>query len=186
MRQITCLDVVAKTPITDSTRAESIPAHADYTVAAAGTNTDETLIAYGESETRAILRYTQSYTVPDQPTVKKETLAITGKPSKNSASQIKSLVKRKQSIYTDEAPPTNILALISFGLGMLGIVLFFTFFGGLLLGIGAIVIGFIARRQIKRKFERGKGFATAGIAMGILLVLLTALLVALLIAAFSV
>ncbi|HEV2370897.1 MAG TPA: DUF1707 and DUF4190 domain-containing protein [Streptosporangiaceae bacterium] len=73
-------------------------------------------------------------------------------------------------------PRTNSLATASFVLGLVGIVF------GVLASIPAIVLGYIARRQIRRTGERGAGLALAGLILGWvwvgLLVLALVLLVA--------
>lgn len=58
---------------------------------------------------------------------------------------------------------------------VLGIVSFFPLIG-VILGILAIVFGFIARSNIKRYNLKGLGFATAGIILGILGILFTFIL----------
>lgn len=72
---------------------------------------------------------------------------------------------------------TNGLAITSMVLGILGILLFWFFGLGVLLGILAVIFGFIARGQIAREGQGGRGMALAGIITGFVAVGLLVLLV---------
>lgn len=57
--------------------------------------------------------------------------------------------------------PTNTMAIISLVLGILGLVLFFG-----VASIPAVIVGHIARKQIRQRDEEGDGIALAGLIMG--------------------
>ena len=78
------------------------------------------------------------------------------------------------------ARPTNSLAVVSLGLGVASYVVV-PFIGG----IAAIVTGHMARAQIRRTGEGGKGFATAGLVLGYVHMLLFLIVVALIVAFFG-
>ncbi|MCW2713597.1 MAG: hypothetical protein JWN88_644 [Frankiales bacterium] len=71
--------------------------------------------------------------------------------------------------------PSNGLGIAALVLGILGVLGFFL--GGALLGIIAIVLGFIGRGRAKRGEATNGGMALAGILLGVLSILLTALIV---------
>ena len=56
---------------------------------------------------------------------------------------------------------------------------------GILAGIPAIVLGFVAISQIRQTGENGRGMAIAGIVLGIIGIVLTILFVVIIIAAAS-
>jgi hypothetical protein len=58
------------------------------------------------------------------------------------------------------APPQNVLAWVSFGLGLGAIMM------GLVTSIPAIILGHIARRQIRERGEQGDGAALTGLIAG--------------------
>ncbi len=64
------------------------------------------------------------------------------------------------------APRQNVLAWVSFGLGLGGL------FFGLFTSIAAIVCGHIARRQIRQRGEQGDGAALTGLISGYVLTVL--------------
>lgn len=78
--------------------------------------------------------------------------------------------------YAYAPAKTNGLAIASMVLGILGILLFWFFGLGVLLGILAVVFGFIARGQIAREGHGGRGMALAGIITGFVAVGLLVLL----------
>ena len=75
--------------------------------------------------------------------------------------------------------PTSSLAVVSLALGVASYVVI-----PVVGAIAAIVTGHMARGQIRRTGERGRGFATAGLILGYLHLVLAALLIALVIIVF--
>lgn len=63
--------------------------------------------------------------------------------------------------HLGRARPTNAMAIISLVLGVLGLVLFFG-----VASIPAVILGHIARRQIRQRDEDGDGIALAGLILG--------------------
>jgi hypothetical protein len=90
-------------------------------------------------------------------------------------------IQKMESRTIPKAGKTNTLALISGIAGILGILLAFTAAGGIsiLLALGAIIMGFVGKRQIKRDGDRGMGWAITGIVSGFLIFFLILLAVAL-------
>lgn len=69
------------------------------------------------------------------------------------------------------------LAVASLVLGIIGILTSFLLFGALL-GLVALILGFVALGKVKRGEADGRGLAIGGIVTGVLAMLLTLLLVA--------
>lgn len=69
------------------------------------------------------------------------------------------------------------LAVASLVLGIVGIVTSFLLFGALL-GLVALILGFVALGKVKRGEADGRGLAIGGIVTGVLAMLLTLILVA--------
>ena len=73
--------------------------------------------------------------------------------------------------------PTNGLAIAALVLGILALLTFFTIFGGILLGLLAIVLGAIGVSKSKQLNGSGKGLAIGGIVTGVIGALLSLLIV---------
>jgi hypothetical protein len=69
-------------------------------------------------------------------------------------------------VYVQQGTQTNGLAVASLVLGILGVVLFWTVWGGVILGVLAIVFGAVGRGRANRGAPN-KGMATAGLVLGI-------------------
>ena len=77
-----------------------------------------------------------------------------------------------QVVYVQQTPaPTNPLATTALILGICGVVLFWTFWFGLILGTLAIIFGAIGLSRAKNGAPN-KGMATAGLVLGIVGVVL--------------
>ena len=72
---------------------------------------------------------------------------------------------------------TNVLAIVSLVAGLISLPLFCCWPVSIPLGLVAIVLGFVAKGQIKRTGESGNGLAIAGIVTGALAIVLFVLLV---------
>lgn len=79
---------------------------------------------------------------------------------------------------TTARPRGSGMAIAALVLGILAVLLCWTVFGGVLLGLIAIVLGVIAARRAKRGLADGRGMAIAGIVLGVLGLLLSVALVA--------
>jgi len=64
--------------------------------------------------------------------------------------------------------PTNGLAIAALVCGLLSVPLFITIVGGILLGLVAIVLGFLGLSRAKKTQNSGKGMAITGIVSGAL------------------
>ena len=64
--------------------------------------------------------------------------------------------------------PTNGAAIAALVLGILGVVLFFVPFLGLLFGIVAVILGVVGRGKVRRGEAGNSAAATAGLVLGIL------------------
>ena len=71
------------------------------------------------------------------------------------------------------------LAIASLVLGILAVVTFWTYVGGILLGLVAIVLGAIALGRVRRGRAAGRGMAIAGVVLGTLGLLFSAALIGL-------
>ena len=87
-------------------------------------------------------------------------------------------VEQPPAYYT--ARPTNTLAIISMILGIAGYVVL-----PFVAGIAAVITGHIARGQIRRTGEAGRGFALAGLILGYVNIALTVLAFAVVIVALA-
>lgn len=72
-----------------------------------------------------------------------------------------------------DAPPQSRplgsgLAIAALVLGILALLTFWTVFGGILLGLIAIVLGVIALRRVRKGIAAGRGMAIAGVILGTL------------------
>lgn len=76
------------------------------------------------------------------------------------------------------ARPTNGLAIAALVCGLLSVPLFITVIGGVLLGLAAIVLGFVGLSRAKKTQNSGKGMAITGIVSGALGLILSVLFVA--------
>lgn len=63
--------------------------------------------------------------------------------------------------------PKNGLGIAALVLAIVGVVLCWTVAGGVILGLCAVIIGFVARGRVKRGEATNGGVAVAGIALGI-------------------
>jgi hypothetical protein len=113
--------------------------------------------------------------VTKQTTKSVSKVATTKKPSFKEKMIGKVVSKRIQKMSngaTVQEGKTNTMALISGVAGLLGLGLLFVPSLGavaILLGLGAIITGFIGKSQIKRSGEKGNGWAITGIVSGILI-----------------
>lgn len=84
-----------------------------------------------------------------------------------------------QVVYNvTQAPPSNGLAVAALVLGIIGLILFFSVWGGIILGALAIVFGALGRANAKKGAANG-GLATAGLVLGIVAVVASFLFLAL-------
>jgi uncharacterized protein DUF4190 len=78
--------------------------------------------------------------------------------------------------YTGFTPPPvgpkNGLGIAALIVAIIGLVFCWTVFGGIVLGLVALIIGFVARGRVKRGEATNGGVAIAGIVLGILAILL--------------
>lgn len=70
------------------------------------------------------------------------------------------------------------MAIASLVLGILALITSFTVFGGIVLGLLAVILGVIAMRGINRGLRSGRGMAIAGIVTGALGLILAIVLIA--------
>jgi len=77
------------------------------------------------------------------------------------------------------------MAIASLVLGILALVTFWTIFGGILLGLIAIVLGVIALGRVRKGRAAGRGLAIAGVVLGTLGLLLSLAFVALTVWVFN-
>jgi hypothetical protein len=68
--------------------------------------------------------------------------------------------------------PTNGLGIAALIIAIIGLVFCWTVFGGIVLGVVALIIGFVARGRVKRGEATNGGVAIAGIVLGILAIVL--------------
>ena len=74
------------------------------------------------------------------------------------------------------ARPSNGLGIASLVLGILAILTFWTVFGGVILGLIAVILGIIALRQVSKGIANNKGVSIAGVvtgAIGVIAVVVT-------------
>ncbi|KWX68606.1 DUF4190 domain-containing protein [Mycobacterium sp. NAZ190054] len=76
------------------------------------------------------------------------------------------------------APPRNGLGTAALVLAIVGLLLCWTVAGGVLLGIAAIVLGFLARGRVKRGEATNGGVALAGIVLGAVAIVASLVIVA--------
>jgi hypothetical protein len=82
-----------------------------------------------------------------------------------------------QVVYIQQTPaPNNALATTALILGIVGVVLFWTFWFGIILGVLAIIFGAMGLSRAKSGAPN-KGMATAGLVLGIVSVVLGALFI---------
>ena len=84
-----------------------------------------------------------------------------------------------QENYGAGRPARNGFGWAALVLGILGLLTCWTVIGGILFGIAAIVLGFMARGRVKRGEATNGGAAIAGIVLGIIGLLLSIALIAL-------
>ncbi len=60
------------------------------------------------------------------------------------------------------------LAIAALVLGIVALLLFWTVFGGIVLGLGAVILGFVARSKVKSGTGGGGGLAVGGIVTGLI------------------
>lgn len=77
------------------------------------------------------------------------------------------------------------MAITALVLGVLALLFCWTVVGGILFGLVAIIVGFIASRRAKRGIARRRGMAVAGIVLGLIGLLLWTGLVAVGVSTFS-
>jgi hypothetical protein len=78
--------------------------------------------------------------------------------------------------YTGYAPaiaPRNGLGIAALVVAIIGLVFCWTVAGGVILGVAAIIIGFVARGRVKRGEATNGGVAIAGIALGFLAIIVS-------------
>jgi Domain of unknown function (DUF4190) len=78
--------------------------------------------------------------------------------------------------YAGYAPPPvgpkNGLGIAALIVAIIGLVFCWTVFGGIILGVVAVIIGFLARGRVKRGEASNGGVAIAGIVLGIVAIIL--------------
>ncbi|AMY21256.1 MULTISPECIES: DUF4190 domain-containing protein [Nocardiaceae] len=74
------------------------------------------------------------------------------------------------------ASPKNGMGIAALIVGILALLTSFTIFGGILLGIAAVILGIIGRSRVKKLVATNKGMATAGIVLGVLSIVVAAAL----------
>ena len=79
---------------------------------------------------------------------------------------------------TERRPLGSGMAITALVLGILAVVFCWTVIGGVLFGLVAIVLGFVASRRARRGVAAGRGLAIAGIVLGLLGLLLSIALIA--------
>lgn len=90
-----------------------------------------------------------------------------------------------QVVYNvTQTAPSNGMAVAALVLGIIGLVLFFTIWGGILLGILAIVFGALGRSKAKEGAPN-RGLATAGFVLGIVAFISSLLFLALILSVAS-
>ena len=79
--------------------------------------------------------------------------------------------------YAGYAPPPvaprNGLGIVALVIAIIGLVFCWTVAGGVILGLVAVIIGFVARGRVKRGEATNGGVATAGIVLGILAIIVS-------------
>ena len=78
--------------------------------------------------------------------------------------------------YTGYAPaiaPRNGLGIAALVVAIIGLVFCWTVAGGVILGVAAIIIGFVARGRVKRGEATNGGVAIAGIVLGFLAIIVS-------------
>ena len=65
-------------------------------------------------------------------------------------------------------PLSSGMAIAALVLGIVALLLFWTVFGGILLGLVAIVLGVIALRRVRKGIAAGRGMAITGVVLGTL------------------
>ncbi|TAF96838.1 MAG: DUF4190 domain-containing protein [Cytophagia bacterium] len=140
--------VAVETPITVEAAAPTVEAMAEATATTSSV-----------AETKAAATSTETKVAPKL-TFKQRVLAKVVS---------RKLQKMQRNAPNAEGGKTNTLALVSAIAGVLGLVLFFVLPGvGILLSLGAIILGFVGKSQIKKNDERGMGLAITGIVTGFL------------------
>ena len=98
-------------------------------------------------------------------------------PSRRRAAAIPAAIRRHhRSRMRAHAPPPigpkNGLGIAALIVAIIGLVFCWTVFGGIMLGLVAVIIGFVARGRVKRGEATNGGVAVAGIVLGILAIVL--------------
>ena len=79
--------------------------------------------------------------------------------------------------YSGFAPPPigprNGLGIAALVLAIIGLVFCWTVFGGVILGVCAVIIGFVARGRVTRREATNGGIAIAGIVLGFLAIIVS-------------
>jgi hypothetical protein len=79
--------------------------------------------------------------------------------------------------YSGYAPPPvapkNGLGIAALVVAIIGLVFCWTVVGGVILGVGAVIIGFVARGRVKRGQATNGGVAIAGIVLGFLAIIVS-------------
>jgi hypothetical protein len=70
------------------------------------------------------------------------------------------------------AAPRNGFGIAALILGVLGLLFSWTIAGGIILGVVAVIIGFLARGRVKRREATNGGLAVSGIVLGALAIVL--------------
>ena len=78
---------------------------------------------------------------------------------------------------TAGAAPRNGLGTAALVLGILAVLTVITVFGGIVLGLLAVVLGLVARGRVKRHEATNGGSATAGVVLGVIALLLSIALI---------
>jgi hypothetical protein len=75
--------------------------------------------------------------------------------------------------YTAPVGPRNGLGIAALVVAIIGLVFCWTVIGGVILGVAAVILGFVARGRVKRGEASNGGVAIAGIVLGFLAIVVS-------------
>jgi predicted PurR-regulated permease PerM len=91
----------------------------------------------------------------------------------------------QQQPYQPQQPLGSGMAIAALVVGVLALVTFWTFVGGIVLGLVAIVLGVLALRRVRQGRAAGRGMAITGVVLGTLGLLLSLAFIALTVWVFN-